>query len=217
MPFDWERDFYAATDWDRGAYVGGDDMPGHLRTFVERVVDEVPESVGDVGCGPALVDFELAPEYPDTQFYGYDLAPSVVEANTERAREEGIDNVHFAVDALPDLAVEREFDLVYCMATLYFVDDAEAALTALYDRVEPGGHLVFNYPNRYTQAWARNDISDQKREAFSLVADGENLLTYEAIEDVLGTRPRSYWTAVDARDEDYARRSGPAVYVPNSR
>ncbi|WP_435320203.1 class I SAM-dependent methyltransferase [Haloarchaeobius sp. TZWSO28] len=211
MPFDWEADFYAATDWDRGAYVGGDDMPGHLETFIERV--DVPDTVADVGCGPALVDFELAPRYPQTEFYGYDLAPSVVEANRAHAAEAGLSNVHFAVDSLPDLAIDREFDLVYCMATLYFVDDVERALAELYDRVAPGGHLVFNYPNRHTRTWVREEAPAHKREAFERVARGENLLSYDAIEAVLGRRPRSYWTAVGARDETYATRRSPAVFV----
>ncbi|WP_439028309.1 class I SAM-dependent methyltransferase [Haloarchaeobius sp. DT45] len=215
MPFDWEADFYAATDWNRGAYVGGDDMPGHLATFFERV--GVPDTVADVGCGPALVDFELAPEFPDTEFYGYDVAPSVVEANREHATEANLSNLTFAVDSLPDLAIDRTFDLVYCMATLYFVADTERALAELYDRVAPGGHLVFNYPNRYTRTWVREDAEPHRREAFELVARGENLLSYDAIEAVLDRRPQSYWTAVDARDEKYVSRRSPAVFVQKPR
>jgi trans-aconitate methyltransferase len=212
MSFDWERDFYATTDWDRGAYLGGEAMPGHLVTFFEHV--GVPESIADVGCGPALVPFELAPEYPDTTFYCYDVAPSVVEANRERAAEADLDTLQFAVAGLPDLGVDRRFDLVYCMATLYFVEDVERALVELYDMVAPGGTLVCNYPNRYTKAWVNEDADDQRREAFDLVGRGENLLSYDRIGDLLGHTPRSYWSAVGAGDADYARRSSPAVYVP---
>lgn len=211
MSFDWERDFYAATDWDRGAYLGGEAMPGHLERFFERV--GVPGSLADVGCGPALVPFELAPAYPDTEFHCYDVAPSVVEANRDRAASEGLDNLQFAVAGLPDLGVDRRFDLVYCMATLYFVEDVERALVELYDVVAPGGTLVCNYPNRYTRAWASEDAEAQRREAFDLVARGENLLSYDRIRELLGRTPRSYWSAVGAGDADYARRSSPAVYV----
>lgn len=211
MSFDWERDFYAADDWDRGAYLGGEDMPGHLATFFEDV--GVPDSIADVGCGPALVPFELAPEYTDTEFHCYDVAPSVVEANRQRASEAGLSNLRFAVASLPDLGVDREFDLVYCMATLYFVADAERALRELYDLVTPGGTLVCNYPNRYTRTWVVEEADAEKREAFDLVARGENLLSYERIGELLGRTPRSYWSAVGASDEPYARRSSPAVYV----
>lgn len=211
MSFDWERDFYAATDWDRGAYLGGEAMPGHLGTFFERV--GVPGSVADVGCGPALVPFELAPEYPDTEFHCYDVAPSVVEANRDRAAEAGLDNLAFTVAGLPDLGVDRRFDLVYCMATLYFVADAARAVTELYELVAPGGTLVCNYPNRYTKAWVNDDTDDQRREAFELVGRGENLLSYDRIRELTGRAPRSYWSAVGAGDADYARRSSPAVYV----
>ncbi len=212
MPMDWEAEFYAATDWERGAYVGGEDMADHLATFLDRV--GVPESVCSVGCGPAAAEFSVAERYPDTEFRCYDIAPSVVAANREKAREEGLDNVSFAVDSLPDLAVEGAFGLVYCVAVLYFVADVEDALRALYDRVAPGGHLVFTYPNSYLRAWVRDLPEGQKREAFSLVEVGRNLLTYDDVEDLLGTRPRSYWTFVGARDEEYASRRAPAVFVP---
>ena len=211
MPFDWETDFYAATDWERGAYLGGDAVPEHLATFFDRV--GVPATVADVGCGPALVPFELATQYPEIEFYGYDVAPSVVAANRKHAAAEGLDNLTFDVDSLPDLDVDRQFDLVYCMATLYFVADVERALRELYDRVRPGGTLVFNYPNRDTKTWVNEEADEGKREAFSLVGRGENLLSDERIADVLGRRPRSYWSAVGAEDELYARQSSPAVYV----
>jgi len=143
-----------------------------------------------------------------------DAAPAVVDANREKAREEGVENVSFDVATLPDTGIDREFDVVYCMAVLYFVRDAEAALRELWRLTAPGGYVAFTYPNRRLQAWAR-DLDDEKREAFSLVAAGENLLTYDRIQDVLGTYPRSYWTAVDADpDAEYVTRTGsPAVYV----
>lgn len=206
--FDWER-FYASEDPEPGAYVGGEDMADHLETFF-RVVG-TPDSVYSPGCGPAAAELDLATRYPDVTWYCSDRSPSAVAAN--RARTDDRPNVHWLVEALPDLAVDEQFDLVYCMATLYFVADVRRALRALYDRVAPGGHLVFTYPNRYTRVWAEAVDDERKRAAFSLVRAGENLLSYEAIADAVGTTPRSYWTAVDARDAAYATERSPAVYV----
>ncbi|WP_435334630.1 class I SAM-dependent methyltransferase [Haloarchaeobius sp. TZWWS8] len=215
----WE-DFYSAGDYERIAYIGREVMPSLLARFVadhwpptpDRLTGG-PDTVASIGCGPAVDLFELATRFPETEFYGYDVSESVIRDNRAIATEYGYDNVHFAVDALPDLDVSREFDLVYCMATLYFVDDAEASVAAMYDRVAPGGRLVFNYPNRYTRARFDREFTGARRELFGHVVDGANLLSYATIGDLLGKRPRDYWGAVGARDHSFVGRDTPCVYV----
>ena len=65
---------------------------------------------------------------------------------------------------LPEPEVDRRFDLVYCYATLHYVEAVERALRALYELVRPGGHLVFNYPNRLTRAeYRRLSSGDAER------------------------------------------------------
>lgn len=208
--FAWES-FYATGDWERGAYLGGDDMADHLDAFLDRVGPV--DSVGSVGCGPATAEFAVAERRPDVEFHCYDVADAVVEANREKAAAEGIDNVSFDVAGLPDTGIDREFDVVYCMAVLYFVADVEAGLRELWRLTAPGGHLVFTYANRRMTAWARRLEDDAKRDAFSLVADGENLLTYDRVADVLGRYPENYWATVGADpDAEYVQRTGsPAV------
>jgi len=206
--FDWER-FYAEDGGEPGAYVGGAAMADHLATFCEDV--GIPETAYSVGCGHAATELDVADRL-DVPWVCSDRSPSAVRATRDRAGARA--DVTFLVEALPDLAVERTFDLVYCVATLYFVADVEEALRALYERVAPGGHLVITYPNRYTKVWAESLDDPDTRAAFSLVREGRNLLTYADIADTLGTTPRSYWTAVDARDADYATERSPAVYVP---
>ncbi|WP_439028308.1 class I SAM-dependent methyltransferase [Haloarchaeobius sp. DT45] len=215
----WE-DFYSAGDYERVAYIGREAMPGLLARFVDRYWPPTaerpsggPDSVASIGCGAAVDLFELAVRFPDTTFYGYDVSASVIRDNRRIADELGFDNVHFAVDALPDLGTGRRFDLVYCMATLYFVDDTEAAVQALYDRVAPGGRLVFNYPNRYTHTRFDREFTGARRELFRHVVEGDNLLSYRCIEELLGTRPRDYWALVGARDHSFVGRDTPCVAV----
>lgn len=206
-PMDWDG-FYREGDWKRGAYLAGHDAMVEL---ADRFLDRTdPETVASVGCGPASVLFDLAKRRPGVDFVGFDVSESVVAANREQAATEGIENLRFVVDSLPDLDVERRFDVVYCIAVLYFVRDAAAALRALADLVRPGGHLVVNYPNRYTHYEAR-EFEGEKREAFSLVVARENLLTYDDVRRVLGSEPRSYWTVTDGRE--HARRKWPVVVV----
>lgn len=223
MGFSWES-FYADGDWERGAYIGGDDMADHLDAFVDFVGGV--GSVLSVGCGPATAEFEVARRRPDVAVHCVDPAASVVEANRKKAARDGVENVTFAVAGLPDLDLDggegsdtRTYDVVYCMAVLYFVPDSGPALQSLWDVVAPGGALAFTYPNRRMQSWARSIEDPERRAAFSLVADGENLLSYDRIQAVLGTYPRNYWRAVDADpDAEYVTRTGsPAVYLRKPR
>jgi trans-aconitate methyltransferase len=216
---EWEA-FYREGNYDRIAYIGRDVMPDLLGRFIsdhwpptdERPVDG-PDSVASIGCGAAVDLFALADRFPATEFYGYDVSESVITDNRRIAAEFGYDNVHFDVDALPDLTTDRRFDLVYCMATLYFVADADSSVEHLYERVEDGGYLVFNYPNRYTRARFDREFDGARRTLFEHVISGANLLSYRRIADLLGRRPQDYWRIVDARDYPFVERYTPCVVV----
>jgi|AntDeeMinimDraft_4_1070355.scaffolds.fasta_scaffold00075_8 ubiquinone/menaquinone biosynthesis C-methylase UbiE len=207
----WWASYYDDADWDRGAYLGGDDMADHLDAFLDRAGPV--DAVASIGCGPATAEFAVAEERPDVAFHCYDAADAVVDANRQKADEDGVENISFDVATLPDTGIDSQFDVVYCMAVLYFVPDAPAALHELWRLTAPGGHLAFTYANTRTQAWAKEIDEEGRREAFSLVADGENLLSYDRIADVLGTHPRNYWSFVDADpDAEHVKRTGaPAV------
>ncbi|WP_247730485.1 class I SAM-dependent methyltransferase [Halovivax limisalsi] len=205
----WDR-VYDDADYDRRAYLGGEEMIDYLERFCDRFGPF--EDVVSVGCGPAVVPFALAERRPELSITGLDAAERVVADNRELAAERDLANLSFAVDSLPDLDVDRRFDLVYCAATLYFVADAERALSSLYELVRPGGTLVVNYPNERTREWAR-DHDDEKRVDFSLVAAGDNLLSRERIGERLDAEVRDYWTAVDAADADFVSPETPMVYV----
>ncbi len=119
-------------------------------------------------------------------------------------------NLHFEFARLPEVP-PRRFDLVTCNATLHYLDSPMAAVQNLYTLVNPGGYLIFNYPNRHTRAWyarwTRDDTSLQAR--FALLLAGENLLTQRGIRTVLGQRPTSFWAAVG----EPGSRENPCVTV----
>ena len=204
----WDR-FYDAGDYERCAYLAGEMMD----EYVDRFLDESgtnPESFASVGCGPAVTEFALAERHPDVEFYCCDLSDTVIRDNREIAAERELPNISFDVRSLPALDLGREFDIVYCMATLYFVEAIERAIETLYEHVCPGGYLIFNYPNEATREWLR-DQPEQKREFFAPVAAGTNLLTQSEIEQVLGTATHDYWEFVGATDRQSEDSS--AVFV----
>lgn len=216
-PIDWDA-FWRDADEARRATAtpGAHGKADHLARFFDHV--GVPNDLASVGCGPAHAEFALADRYDSLEVYGFDAARSVVEQNRRRAADEGRGDVRFAVAALPELGIDRRFDLVYCYATLTYVADVESALAALHGLVRPGGYLVFDYPNRHTRATYRRHLREETvpdpawfRERWRLVLDGENLLSHRRIHDVLDRWPRSLYAAIDRTD---APRDSPCVFVP---
>jgi trans-aconitate methyltransferase len=186
-----------------------------------------PDAFADVGCGPGTIAFEVADAYPDADVVGYDAAEPVLAENRERARERDVD-VRFERAVLPAFEPDRQFDVVFSYFTLCYVADVETALENLYDAVAPGGSLVFNYQNRLARShwrWLAEDPEERVQEAsafdpetferrFELLLQGENLLSYERIQETLGTWPRSVWRVVDKPDVRWAWRHHPVVFVP---
>jgi len=200
----WRR-FYRERDYDCCIYREGEAMIDYLETFFERV--GVPATLLSVGCGPAVLELAIAERYPEMSVTCVDVAEKVVEDGREHADERGLDNVTVAVGELPELDLGRTFDLVYCMATTYFVRDVEAALRTLYAHVAPGGHLVADYPSERIREWVA-DQDDHTRSFFDLVASGENVRTAADVEALFET-VEDYGAAVGAGDA-----LAEAFYVP---
>lgn len=224
---DWDR-FW--TDADDGKRASASPSRRHVVVLLPQFVAEkgVPETFADVGCGTSDVLFEMAERYPDLTALGYDAAEPILADNRRRAEAEGHSNVRFEHARLPDFDPAERFDLVLCHATLDYVAEAETAVQNLYDVVAPGGNLVVQYPSRLAQTHRQRVLETPEQfmedpedfdaewfaERFQLVLEGENTLSYETIEDALGTWPRSFWEVVDKPDEPWAWRHFPMVWVP---
>jgi trans-aconitate methyltransferase len=207
---DWER-FYDRADYDRCAYIGGERMADLAERFFDR--EGTPEEFASVGCGPAVVPFLLAERHPEIEVSGFDISETVVRDNAEKAAKEGLNNLHFAVDSLPELHTDERFDVVYCVATLYFVEEPRRAIESLYDHVREGGYLVLNYPNETSKETFDREFKGRKRESFELVLSGANIIDEEVVRETTGADTRSYWDLVDAEGEGFADAATPCVVV----
>lgn len=192
---DWDRFWDDPTDCDEMVN-GARRMADRLRTFMGS---HPASTVADFGCGPALTLFHLATEMPSVAFTGIDPSSTIVARNTTSAKEMRLRNLDFKTDTLPSLSTDRLFDLVFCIATLHYVREIRAGIEALFECVAPGGYLIFNYPNKFTQAsyrrWALEG-GPERFDRFELVIRGDNLLTVREIAQLLGKRPRSFWSIV---------------------
>jgi SAM-dependent methyltransferase len=223
---DWEEYWRAADDGDR---IDAGPSAAYVLDALREFLDErPPASYADVGCGPGDVVFDVAERSPDATVVGYDAAEPVLAENRERAATANLENVRFERAVLPSFDPGREFDVVSAFYTLCYVADVECALENLYDAVAPGGALVFTYHNRLARSQFRTVAEapdehleesspfDPERyaERFELVIEGENLLSYERIHDVLGTWPQSVWSVAESAERYPAWRHNPLVYVP---
>ena len=227
---DWNAFWDHADDEDRD---GATPSTHHVRDLLAQFFDEkgVPASFASVGCGPGVVAFDVARTHPDATVYGYDAARSIVDENRNRAARDDVENAHFEQAALPDFDPDRQFETVLCYGTLSYVADSATALRALYDAVEPGGHLVLGYPNAGFARHQRRVLDDpaghgKDPETFDaeefvrrwrLVLDERSTLSYDAVHAATGTWPRSFWEFTDKPDERWAWRHYPLVWLPKPR
>ncbi len=192
---DWEEHWKTESE-PEGAREFAQRMAERLGVLIE---DKEIRTVADYGCGPATALFKLAETFPRINFYGYDTAHSIVKRNREISAERGLGNLHFDIDCLPTPRCKHKFDLVTCFSTLHYIEEIEQAVEDLFELVNPGGFLIFNYPSRYTRSMFRRDIEpddDYMRMRFALLLSGSNLISLRKIEEILGVKPKKFYSSL---------------------
>jgi len=192
-PIDWDE-HWRKRDEPEGAKQFAVEMAARLEAFIKT--KEI-KRFADFGCGPATALFELAARFPEIQFFGYDTAASILMKNREKAKNLGLVNLHFEQDILPNPRTKDKFDVVTCFSTLHYVGDIGRAIRGLFGLLSPGGRLIFNYPNRYTRTAKRNEIEPDEytKRRFALVLAGKNLTSMKKIREILGKRPRRFYSS----------------------
>ena len=72
-----------------------------------------------------------------------DFSRGMIDIARERATESGLDNVHFEVLSVEDIAAREErFDVALALNLLHLVEDLDAAIDAIGQVLKPGGVLV---------------------------------------------------------------------------
>lgn len=181
-------------------------------TYLERFLSDAgtPDSFAAVGCGDGTVPEMVASNYPETTVYGYDIAESVIEQKREEFASR--ESLSFGVASLPDPDIDRQFEIVYCFATLIYAREIERAICDLYSLVEPGGYLIINYPNEELCETYADGIEEGTPmcRRFKLVCNGVNEISRDRIEALLETDTFDYWDFIDAPDDVH----GPLSWLP---
>jgi len=81
---------------------------------------------------------------------------------------------------------------------LHYIKDIEEAIRSLFRLVNPGGHLILNYPNLYSKKAKEKEIlpdDGYSRRRFSLLLSGENVTSQRKIRRILGVNPRKFYSS----------------------
>lgn len=98
-------------------------------------------SVLEFGCGTGSTALIHAPYVKE--ILATDLSGKMLDIATQKARDAGVENVHFQQGTLESLALELEsFDAVLGLNILHLLDDPVAAVSRVYDVLKPGGIFV---------------------------------------------------------------------------
>lgn len=116
--------------------------------LINRLGQESPATVLDVGCGPGNSTQALAIRFPQADILGIDSSEAMITA-----AKAALPNLSFALcDAGTGLpALGRTFDLIFSNACLQWIPDHPVLLRSLFDVLNPGGILAVQIPINYEE------------------------------------------------------------------
>ncbi|MBL3558566.1 MULTISPECIES: class I SAM-dependent methyltransferase [Marinobacter] len=98
-------------------------------------------SVLEFGCGTGSTALAHAPCVKD--ILATDISGKMLEIASQKAREAGVENVRFQQGTLESLELKPEsFDAVLGLNILHLLENAEAAVSRVYEVLRPGGIFV---------------------------------------------------------------------------
>lgn len=86
----------------------------------------------------------MAAQYPRATIHGIDSDPAEVTSCEVLAQKLQLNNVTFETTSLLDIAFRQQFDLVYAIHVLEYVEQDTAVLAQLHDALRPKGILLLD-------------------------------------------------------------------------
>lgn len=98
-------------------------------------------SVLEFGCGTGSTALAHAPYVKE--ILATDISGKMLDIASRKARDAGVENVHFKQGTLESLELEPEsFDAVLGLNILHLLENAETAIARVYEVLRPGGIFV---------------------------------------------------------------------------
>lgn len=142
-------DGWVARAYDRGVQAA-------FREIFPRLVEDLLHEMRgvrralDVGCGPGQFTILIAEALPDTEVWGIDLAPTMIElARRHASGSSAAGRLHFEVADAEKLPFpDRHFDAVLSSGSIKHWRDPAAGLHEIHRVLAPGGRAFIGEMNR---------------------------------------------------------------------
>lgn len=98
-----------------------------LLPLVPGLKDKLAEGIKvlDVGCGSGFAMVQMAKEFPNSHFTGYDMSPEAIERGREMASSLGLKNINLEARDVAQFSDEENFDLIMTFDAVH--DQADPA------------------------------------------------------------------------------------------
>jgi len=100
-------------------------------------------TVLDVACGTGNVVLECASCMPRASFDAVDIAEGMLEKARDNAKVQKLDNIHFHLQDVTKLALDKKYDVITCAYALFFLPEADKVLQDLVLLLKPDGLVIF--------------------------------------------------------------------------
>ncbi|GGX30995.1 class I SAM-dependent methyltransferase [Streptomyces noursei] len=118
------------------------EMVAEQLPFVLRDTELAGWEILDAGCGTGSILMALALRYPKARFTGVDACRRSLEIARRSAERYGVTNVEFVHGSMPELDLQRRFDLAVCCGVLHHLPSPRAGLRWLTEHLTDDG-LVY--------------------------------------------------------------------------
>lgn len=113
-----------------------------IRDLLAQLPDIQVKAAADLGCGPGNSTELLARRFPDAAIFGIDSSPAMIDAARKR-----MPAATFEVADIASWQPRARFGFLLANASLQWVPDHAALLSALLSKLAPGGSLAVQMPD----------------------------------------------------------------------
>ena len=112
-----------------------------LLPLAEGVKEKLEQGIEvlDVGCGSGKALIELAKEYPNSRFTGYDSSKDVVGQAIQEASKNQLANLTFVVQNAADFDDKETFDLILTLDSVHDQAKPDMMLQNIFNALKPDG------------------------------------------------------------------------------
>ncbi|HEX2476517.1 MAG TPA: class I SAM-dependent methyltransferase [Lacipirellulaceae bacterium] len=116
----------------------------HILPLAEGLADNLARGIDvlDIGCGSGRAVCQLAAEFPNSRFVGYDLCEEAVSAAREDANRRGLTNARFESRDVSQLGERDKFDLITAFDAIHDQAKPDVVLREIVVALRPDGTFL---------------------------------------------------------------------------